>query len=911
MFELYNIQAQKISGYLLDSSISKQLDHASVSILNSKDSTFIYSTRTNINGLFVIPKVDSGRYILFISHPQYADFIDYITTSGKDNQALGTIQMFRKELMLQNVVVVGKRKAIVIKGDTVEFAADSFINREGATVEDLLKKLPGMTVDKNGKVTAFGKEVEKVLVDGEEFFGDDPTMATKNLQAQSVDKVQVFDQQSEQAQQTGIDDGQKTKTINIQLKEEAKTGYLGKVSASGGSTDNLNIYDTQGMLNYFKKKRKISVFALSDNYNYGGLSWDDEQKYGGMEYEYSDDGNYSVYKIMDEDDNIGTKGFPVNKSAGLHYSDNLKNGKHKITVNYRYAEMQVNYTENNFAKYIYADSLYNENKSTNHRIDRNKNTFNLKYEYKIDSLSYIRLNIASTLINKKSHKDILSQSFANLIDTVNDSKRNTTSDGQNQSFNIGVLYNKKFKLKGRSMNIKMNQSANQNENDGLLFSENNYYNSASTPYQLINQNKLNKAKSTSYSLQINYTEPLGKKQWYTEATYSINNSIQNNSLLSYNLPTNTLDSVFSNNISYNIINQKGGLYIKANKKKFDIRFGTSYNLTNLNQFNAFTKKTINYPFVNIIPEMSFTWKLNKQKDLTFRYNGRTNQPTINQIQPLKDNSDPFNIIQGNPNLKQEFKQNFSLRYNFYKVLNGTSLWSGLDYSTTANEIIYTNNINEQGIRSSQYTNLDGNYNIRLYGYFGKKLKKLNSYLGYNINGSYYHNNNFVNTLANLSETYSFSNTFSFSFDKEKWPEISLNYRPSYNYNVSSINKDIQTKYWQQFVDFSFYWKLKKDYEIGTDIEVTSRQKLNLSDKNNNFIIWNAYIGKKVFKDKSGTLQISCDDILKQRIGFNRYINLTTINENYYTLITRYWMVKFIWTFADKSTKAKQKKEDEE
>ncbi|MBI3235155.1 MAG: outer membrane beta-barrel protein [Bacteroidetes bacterium] len=523
----------------------------------------------------------------------------------------------------------------------------------------------------------------------------------------------------------------------------------------------------------------------------------------------------------------------------------------------------------------------------------------------------MKITIGGTLVNKKSTKNTLSRSIANLVDTINDSKRITNNDGENQSFNIGINFNKKYKKKGRSLNIKFNESSESKQNNGDLISENNYYHSSSTAYQKIDQLKKNVFTANNFSTNVSFTEPLNKKMWFAEVAFALSNSSQDNSMLSYNqAPTLLLDSIYSSNFHYQVLYQKLGFFIKANKKKFDLKIGSSFSKTILNQLNLFYNTKQKYPFNNIIPEGSFTWKINKQKDLTIRYNGRTNQPTLNQIQPIKDNSNPFNIIQGNPDLKQKFTQSISLRYNFYKVLSGTSLWSGIDYSTVKNDIIYSNAINEQGIRTGKYVNINGNYNASIYAYYGKELKKIFSQFGYNIRGNYYHANNYINSLLNLSQTYSLTNSLSYSFDKEKWPEFSIDYSPSYNYNVSSINKNVVTKYWQNDIQFSLVYLFKKRFEIGTDIDYTTRQKLNLNDKNNNFFIWNANVSCKVFKDRSGKLQFSVEDILKQRIGFNRYTSVGYINENYYSLITRYWMVKFIWNFTDKASKANKKDDDE-
>ena len=254
------------------------------------------------------------------------------------------------KFLLQAAVVSGSR-AIRIKGDTVEFHADSFHTQQGATVEELLKKLPGIQVDHNGQITAQGETVKKVLVDGEEFFGDDPTLVTQNVRADMVDKVQVFDKKSDQATFTGIDDGQREKTINLKLKDSKKNGYFGRLTA-GGATDGY--YDLEMMANYFRKKMKLAAYGIVSNTGKTGLNWQERDNYGQSVLGNADvDENTGLITINSTGDNNDLdswsgqyegKGFPAVKTGGLHYNNKWDNDLQSLNSNYKYLDLAVNGT---------------------------------------------------------------------------------------------------------------------------------------------------------------------------------------------------------------------------------------------------------------------------------------------------------------------------------------------------------------------------------------------------------------------------------------------------------------------------------------------------------------------------------------------------------------------------------------
>ncbi|HEY0668258.1 MAG TPA: carboxypeptidase-like regulatory domain-containing protein, partial [Sphingobacteriaceae bacterium] len=314
-------KSYSVKGVVIDTTANAKLANTSISVLNSKDSTLVKFTRAAADGSFSIENLAVNKFILLLTYPGYADYVEHFKLDSSASQKdFGSVNLILKENLLKEVLIKGEAIAIKIVGDTTEYNAAAFKIEPNSKVEDLLKQLPGIQVDQNGKITAQGETVSKVLVDGEEFFGDDPTLVTKNLRGDMVDKVQLFDKKSDQATFTGIDDGQKTKTLNIKLKEDKKKGYFGKIDA-GATPDDF--YQGQGMFNYFKAKRKFSAYGTVGNTGKTGLSWQDNTKYGSSGLEIMEGGGVMISgggrdELESYDGRYNGQGIPLARTGGLH-----------------------------------------------------------------------------------------------------------------------------------------------------------------------------------------------------------------------------------------------------------------------------------------------------------------------------------------------------------------------------------------------------------------------------------------------------------------------------------------------------------------------------------------------------------------------------------------------------------------
>ncbi len=909
VFQFGFSQLAQIKGIVGDTSERKPLSNAVISLLRPSDSVLIVFTRSKENGEFLIRNVKPGSYLMMITYPKFADYVEPIKI-GESEAELGKINLIRKSELLKEVVVSQKLGAIRMKGDTLAFMADSFKVKEGATVEDLLKKLPGIQVNKNGEITAQGEKVKKVLVDGEEFFSDDPAVVTQNLRADAVKEVQVFDKKSDQAAFTGIDDGEKNKTINLKLKDDKKKGYFGKLKAGGGTPDK---FENNGMLNAFKGKRKFSAFGTMSNTGAAGLNWEDNEKFGGgSNFEFNEEEGY--FFSFNEGDEFNTwggryngEGLPSAWTGGAHFSNKWNTDKNNVNLNYRYNKLNLNVDGLTRTQYITKDTQYFNNQLRNTYNQNIRNQFTGFYDIQLDSFSSIKFSFTGSRTKGKSSAHYLSEALNADSVLVNNNARTLNSEGQKQLFNSSILYRQKFKKQGRTISINLDQGYNDNETDGLLKSVTNFFeNGDTTRTEVIDQRKENRTKLFSFNSKVSYTEPLSKTTFLEmNAGYRVTNSeALKNSFNKEpgNDPKYTVkDSAFSNDYQFRVNTSSGGLNLRVNKKKFGYSLGGNIAVADFRQTNLDNDSLYTYRYVNLFPRASFRYIFGPQSRLSLNYNGSTKQPSLEQIQPIRENTDPLNVQVGNPNLKQEFRHNLSFNYNNYKVLTSRSIWlsgniSAVDNAISTNTIVQ-DNPDSAGKRITQYVNVNGNYTFNFWMGYWFQLKKLNLNMGFNGGTNFSQFNSILDGDKNTNYNRNVNLYFNISYYKEKKFEFSMRPGASYNYSRSSLRPDQITRYWtsESNVEATVYlpWKL----ELNSDASFFLRQKTDVFTNTPNNTKWNAYLGKKFWKNNAGEIRLSVFDILDQNLGIQRNATSNFISENTYNTIRRYWLVSFIWNFT--------------
>lgn len=890
-------QQIKISGTVTDSSEKKNLPLAVITLLKKSDTTLVSFTRTAQNGKFVLPIPDTGQYVLLVTYPRFADYMDKLEV--KADADIGNIFMTLKSKMLEEVVI-RTGSAIRIKGDTTEFVADSFKVKEGATVEDLLKKLPGFTVNAKGEIVAQGKRVDKVLVDGEEFFGDDPTMATQNISAKAVDRVQVFETKTEQQQLTGMTTGSEGKTVNIKLKEDAKKGSFGKIQAG---TDFNKFIDAKTLYNRFVGKKKISTYLTRTNVNAGSLNWEDRQKLGvENDYEYDElSGYYFSFGGNDEFNDWSLRGLPDAYTAGALFSNKWNADKHNVNLSYRFNSLGTTNTGTTLTQNILPTGLTYSNKYSSKNGLNQQHVVNAKYEWKIDSLASIKIVSGHTY--KKSHTTGRNDGefIGSGLDTINQSFNNYDNRTQRNLFDNQLTYKQLFKKKNRQWQTVVRFGVTEDNNEGLNNTLIRYFDNGVYDYSdTIDQQKMFDGRSTTTGVKTTFTEPLSD-YWMLVFEYAYNNnhsrSLRNTFEKDFNGKYEVLVPEFSNNFELDAFSHSSNALLRYNGKKVKLGFGSGISSVKLKLKNLDNSSLNKYNFLNITPQAQINFLPKPQMNIGLNYRGTTRQPTINQLQPLRDNSDPLNEYIGNPDLKVGFNHGINLFFNQYKVLKQSGIWANFSYNIQQNAITQFNTIDlATGKRTYYPVNVNGNSNWYLWFNYDKSRgeKKPNYGLGINANGGRYIN--FVNGTKATTTSSTVTLNIHLGIEAEDKYDFNISPYVGYNQTKSSLPSSIDNNYFtygtRAEAEVTLPWKI----ELQTDINADLRQRINAFATNTNLIVWNAGIHKKVFKKDTGKISFTVNDILDDNKGFTRTINSTFISDDRFQRISRYFMLRFEWSF---------------
>jgi len=891
-------KANSLKGVVSDTLNKQALYKAVISIISAKDSMLVKFARTDQKGHFEIGDIPAGKYILLGSLSNYADYEDTLNITATGTIDMGIIPLITKAHLLAEVVVKQTVSSIKLKGDTTEYRVDSFKVQANASVEELLRILPGIQVDKNGQITAQGRKVQKVLVDGEEFFGDDPTLVTKNIRADMVDKVQVFDKKSDQAVFTGIDDGKKTTTINLKLKDNKKHGFFGKLEV-GAATNRF--YNEELLFNKFQRKEKLSFYGILSNTGKIGLNWQDQNSYGdnSPNIQLDDNGNIPGRdELTDWSGSYSGKGYPKVQTGGVHYNNKWGDDKQAINGNYKVLDLTVSGNSTTSSQYILPDTSYftNQRQQFINRITRNKG--NLIYDIDFDSTSSLKVILDAGGDHKTTVTQYGTLSLAQDSTLVNQGNRNLSTIGDMNSFNSGFLWRKKLKKKGRTISLDVKENYNTNASNGFLYADNKFYKGGQqVGNQLTDQYKVISSRLLAFNAKATYTEPLSKiASLVFNYGITVNNNSSNRS--SFNKSAfgkyEILDSVYSNDYSFNIFSQSGGVNYALTKKKLKFNAGNSIGYTNFSQTDNRSSLTGRRDFVNWFPQSFLSYAFTSQRQLYLIYNGATIQPTLQQIQPLRTNDDPLNIVIGNADLRPSFRNNVNLNFYDFKALSHTNIFFGATYSAISNAFASKEFVDSLGRRVSQSINVNGNHTFNTYLDYGFQLDA--AHVG--VNGSL-NESRFVN-IVNNQENVTKSRNYSFGINAgktiEKFYANSISSNISYTTSQSSIQKNVSTHYWTYNIrpdlDFFLPWKL----QIHTDCDFIFRQKTNVFDNNNNVVFLNAWFGKKLLVGDVLLIKASVNDLFNQNIGFNRTVNSNFITENTYSTIQRYFLLSAVWSF---------------
>ncbi len=894
-------QKLNISGNVQDTSAKSALPNAIVMAIKLTDSTLVGFTRTDESGYFKLEPIPLDTYQVIISHPKFADMGYFIFGDKKNlDYDFGKIILQPKNVSLDEVTIFAFKDPIYYKGDTLIYTADSFKTKANATVEDLLKKLPGLKVDKTGKITSQGKAVDKVLVDGDEFFGGDPTVATRNLNASSIESVQVYEKKSDDVANSST--GEETqKILNLKLKDEAKKGYFGKVS---GASDFQKFFEGEALGNYFKKKLKVSVFGLASNTPNSSFNWDDVFKYGlNNEFDRGQNEDGDMFMSYSSSQPMG---IPQTIKSGFYYNDKIfKNTK--LNLNYSYNNSLVNSKVTKNSQYFLEDTSYTSANVAESVTKNEAHAINIGLEQRIDSLTDITLNSKVKLLNT----GMSSMDETDFLTSDNIKTRNTSINNSNKSTGYDVSNNvkllKRFHKKDRLLTVNYSNTFSENNTDGVLKTDNYFYSDTSQSFNTVNQKKKAYNHNQSHIAGIAFLEPITKKI-KIEASYDYmyyNSKQDKSSINNIGGEYNQLDSSLTNNFTNVKQINRAGLKFIYEVKKMRFTIGTKARNVFVDNNNIFKARRTTQNFNNILPFSTMRYKFSENKSVSVNYRTSSVNPTITQLQPVPDNSNPNFINIGNPDLLPTFTHQVDLNFNSWKSVSGKYTWMGFNYNYTNNDMSTATYYDSIGRTVSKAINVNGNYNMN--GYLGTSLPFFSKQLEVqpNFNASYASNKIYVNQVENITKDLRSSLNLTIDVEIDDF-EVGVNGSYAYNASSSTLNNSSNKPYSTQSISGHIKSKLPLKFFVESDANYTiNNQRSN--GYNINYFVWNASLSKSFGKRENFILGAYAYDILNQNINVDRDISSNVITDIKTNIISRYFLLKA--TIKFNSNKAKEEEDE--
>jgi len=899
-------KAQKngtVKGIAFDTLSKQPVANATITLLQKKDSSLISFTMTDNSGRFQLTGIANGEYRILITHVNYHNTNKFFKIEeGKKEADLGTVVLHDAKKTLEEVVVVGEAPPVTLIGDTVQYHAGAFKVQPNANVEDLLKKLPGVKVEKDGTVKAQGETVKKVLVDGKEFFGNDPKIATKNLPADAIDKVQVYDRASDQAQLTGFDDGNSEKTINLKLKKDKKKGMFGKATLGGGTDER---FEGKANVNSFKGARQMSIIGMGNNTNSPGFSFFDMLNFSGeLSRLKQGGGNISITMSDPGSGLLGGSNNGINTifGGGVNYN-NIIGKKTDFQSNFFYNRFNP-YTEA-FTQRALPDSsyLYDEFRKTDNI--NNNYRLNLTADIIIDSFHSLKI------IPGFSYQDTRNSSVGDYASRTtgfkktNDGVSNNLTENSGYNFRNDILFRKKFRRKGRTFSIALNASVNSSDGTGELQSINNFYNSATSALvrtDSINQRNTNESELKGYNARIVYTEPIFKRS-LLEFSASKSNTVSVSEKITYDYNKNNgkfdqINDLLTNDYRNVYGYTQGGIKLRTQLKKFNYAVGLTWQQADLvgTIIAASKDSVIKKSFNNFLPNARFQYNFTRYRNLIMNYQTMTNQPTVSQLQPVPDISNPLNIRNGNPNLHQEFTQMLRLQYSSVNPFKNRNLFVFLNAQATNNKIVNFDVINQYGIKVSTPVNVSGVYNVNGDVNIGLPVRFVKGSINLSTNLGYNRNKNFFNSVENTTNTITVGPDARLDITISEKAYFSLSAGYTFYSTNYSIQKEMNTKYITQNYGADFNWDLPKGFYFATDFTyiINGQRAPGFNAK---VPFWNASLAKQILKFNRGELKLRVYDILNQNVGVSRNTNNNYIEDVRQMTLKRFFMLAFTYNLS--------------
>ena len=880
-----------VTGSVVEQGSDTPIEQATVRLLNVKDSAMVRGVVSARNGSFTLKNVKKGSYLLHITFIGYDPLYQPLQITGKKNPVnVGKLELSDGAIELGEAVVIGKAPEVTVRNDTVEYNADSYKVTEGSVLEDLLKKMPGVEVDSEGKITVNGKEVKKVMVDGKEFFSDDPKVASKNLPAKMIDKLQVLDKKSDMAQMTGFDDGEEETVINLTVKPGMKQGWFGNAYGGYGSKDR---YEGNAMVNRFVNNDQITFMGGANNTNNMGFSDLASTMFSGMGGGGGRRGGFGA-----------GSGITSSGNAGLNFSKEFKPDKLTLGGNTRYSHSDNDARSKSDRQNILpGDSSSYDNSEAMSRTKSDNFGVDFRLEWKPDTMTQLIFRPSFSLSHSMNDNFSDATTLDNERDTVNTNKSNNYSESNGYNLNASIDFSRKLNNKGRVFSATLSGGNSDSYSDGMNRSDIVYFNQTDAlKNSIIDQRSRYDNKGFNYRAYVSWVEPIGHNN-FIQATYSISQRKQEALKNVYNQDAdgiyNVLDSAYSQSYRNNFISQRASLSFKSQRAKFNYTIGLNLDPSYSSSENFVgdtTLSKITRKVVNLSPMAQFNYMFDKRTNLRIMYNGRTSQPSMTQLQPVADISDPTNITIGNPDLNPRYTNNVFIRFQQFTPEKQRAFMIMANGSYIINDIVsYTSYNQETGVKTTTYKNVNGNYSGNVRMMLNTPLKNKKFSINSMTMASFANSNGYINEEKNTNRNLILSERGGIDF-RSSYLDLGVNGNIRYNATSNSLQKENNQNTFNYGAGGYTTIYLPLNFKIESDVNWSTNSGYGDGFKQNE-VLWNASASKSFLKNNQGTLRFKIYDILQQRSNISRSVTASYIQDSEYNTLGSYFMVHFIYRFS--------------
>jgi len=900
-------KAFEIKGTIIAKSDQSPIESATVFVQRVKDSSLVSYTITNKKGEFTLKDKSADAQLRLVISYIGSEAYSQLITLSEEPITLNTIAINDESNVLDEVVILADAP-VRVKKDTIEFSLDFFKTKKDASVEEALKLLPGVEIDAQGKITINGKPVSEVLVNGKPFFGNDPTVATKNLTKEIIDKVQIVDTKTKSQAFTGEEGDLQSKSINLTIKKGRNKGTFGHLRAGGGTDER---YELSGMLNYFNDDLQLGILGGRNNINRSGFNSGSIMVSEGSFHVVGGGGSVMVsnvgsINVVGGSFSGGGGGITTDSNAGFNFGNNY--GKNtEVSANYFFANSSSENSTKNARENILPDRSYFTNATSSSESDNNSHSLNTRVEFKIDSTWLINFRPKFSYKTNKNISEQSSNAFDDAQVLTNESATNSYAEGTSQSFNSSLGVTKKFGTKGGYLEVNWSGAFSNSDQD-------TYSNSRSEIFgndpQLILRDQLFEEDKTSNSHRVNakLNLPLIDKKLFLavnlDQNYTTNNSKRstfdnNNDIYDqFNLALSTDFKNYEKNLS-----PKLGLTFR--NEKITARVNVGYQFQHLSNKDGLRPELdIERDFDLPNADASITLRPTKQSNASLRYNLRNSAPSLNQLRPFENIDDPLNTIVGNPNLNYVKSQSISINYFNFGMTNKGFLNIYSSFNFPKNNVVAKTTIDENFVRRTEFVNVNGNNSFSLgFGYNKSyKIDTLQSFnVGLNMSSNFGQTVNFNNGIKYNANNTSYSPGINIFYNIKERFHLTANYRVNINNSKFDLPDFDDRKYLSHNIDLSTNLTMAKKLTFENSLNFNYNPEVAIGFQKSSWN-WNSSLSYQILNNK-GTISLKAFDILNQRSNARRIATENYIEDSQSTILQQYFMLGFKWNFNSLGTRS--------